>query len=108
MLEYPYERPVVTEIFKGLGMKKKLLHIMTGPRQVGKTTAALQIEVKWNGPVVNASADLPLPPEPEWIRSHWERAEYEARHTGKERSDALLILDEVQKVKGWSEVVKAS
>ena len=36
MLEYPYERPVVMEILKGLGMEKKLLHIMTGPRQVGK------------------------------------------------------------------------
>ena len=35
MPEYPYERPVVMEILKGLGMKKKLLHIMTGPRQVG-------------------------------------------------------------------------
>jgi len=107
MLEYPYERPVVMEIVKGLGMKKKLLHIMTGPRQVGKTTAAFQIEAKWNGPVVNASADLPLPPEPEWISSHWARAEYEAKRAGNESSEALLILDEVQKVRGWSEVVKA-
>jgi tRNA A37 N6-isopentenylltransferase MiaA len=55
MFEYPYERPVVMEIINGLGMKKKLLHIMTGPRQVGKTTAASQIEAKWNGPVISAS-----------------------------------------------------
>ena len=58
MLEYPYERQVVMEISKGLGMKKKLLHIMTGPRQVGKTTAALQIAAKWNGPVVGAVQSL--------------------------------------------------
>ncbi len=108
MLEYPYQRPVVMNILKGIGMKKKLLHIMTGPRQVGKTTAALQIEAKWNGPVINASADLPLPPGPEWVRSHWDRAEHEARRAGNERSEVLLILDEVQKVRGWSEVVKAS
>ncbi len=107
MLEYPYERSLVNDILEGLGMEKKLLHIMTGPRQVGKTTAALQIEAKWSGPVINASADLPLPPGPEWVRSHWDRAEYEATRSGNERSEVLLILDEVQKVRGWSEVVKA-
>jgi hypothetical protein len=63
---------------------------MTGPRQVGNTTAAFQIEAKWNGPVVNASADLPLPPEPEWISSHWARAEYEAKRAGNESSEAIL------------------
>jgi len=108
MLQYSYERPVVMEIINGLKMKKRLIHIITGPRQVGKTTAALQIAAKWNGPVINASADLPLPPEPEWVLSHWDRAETEARRAGNEKSEVLLILDEVQKVRGWSEVVKAS
>lgn len=105
MLEYTYERPVVTDVIKGMGMKKRLLHIITGPRQVGKTTAALQIAEKWQGPVVHASADLPLPPGPEWIRAQWERALYESKLNEK-KSDVLLILDEVQKVRGWSEVVK--
>ena len=27
MLEYPYDRPVVADIIKGMGMKKRLLHI---------------------------------------------------------------------------------
>ena len=31
MDKYPYERAIVTEILKGLGMKKKLLHIMSDP-----------------------------------------------------------------------------
>lgn len=70
----PYERPIVSEIVKGLGLKKKLLHIITGPRQVGKTTAALQIADRWTGPVVNASADQALPPGPEWIEAHWHQA----------------------------------
>jgi len=105
--EYAYERPFVSEVLNGLGRKKRLLQIITGPRQVGKTTAALQIAAKWNGPVIHASADLPLPPEPEWVRSHWDRAEAEAKRTRDETREPLLILDEVQKVKGWSEVVKA-
>jgi len=106
MLEYGYERPVVRDILRGMGMKKRLLHIMTGPRQVGKTTAALQIADKWKGPVVNASADSPLPPGPEWIRSQWDRALYPAKRGGDREGEVLLVLDEVQKVTGWSEVVK--
>lgn len=104
MVDYPYERPIVNEIVTGLSLKKKLLHIITGPRQVGKTTAALQIADKWDGPVVNASADQALPPGAEWIEAHWHQA---LRQTGQRKKEVLLILDEVQKVKGWSEVVKA-
>jgi len=106
MMEYTYERPVVGEILKGMRAEKKLLHIITGPRQVGKTTAALQIAEKWNGPVIHASADLPLPPGPEWISAQWDRAVRKAASAGDKRSAVLLILDEVQKVHGWSEVVK--
>lgn len=106
MNEYPYERPIVQEILKGFRLKKKLMHIITGPRQVGKTTAALQVGAKWDGPVINASADLPLPPEPEWIRSQWETAEYEARSSKNKNTHVLLILDEVQKIRRWSETVK--
>ena len=68
-MQFTYERPVVKEILSGLGMEKRLIHILTGPRQVGKTTAALQIADKWSGPVVYASVDSPLPPGPEWIVS---------------------------------------
>ncbi len=50
---------------------------------------------------MRASADDPLPPGPEWVRSHWERA-------AAQRSEhPLLILDEIQKVRGWSETVKS-
>ena len=96
-----YERAIVSEVLTSLGKTRNLLHILVGPRQVGKTTASIQIAEKWPGPVFRESADQPLPPGPEWVHTHWERAA--ARRS--ERS--LLILDEVQKVRGWSEVVKS-
>jgi hypothetical protein len=102
-MDYPFERPVVSAILAGIARKKKLLHIMTGPRQIGKTTAALQVGQKWPGPVVHASADQALPPGPEWVEAHWDRAN---RQAAQSKQEALLILDEVQKVRGWSEVVK--
>jgi predicted AAA+ superfamily ATPase len=49
-----------------------------------------------------AAADQFLPPGPEWVRSHWDLARKDAKE-----GPALLILDEVQKVRGWAETVKA-
>ena len=106
MPEYIYERPIVNKLIQGFEEQKKLLLIITGPRQTGKTTAALQVADKWKGPVVNASADLPIPPGPEWIRAQWNLAEGKAKSNQGGQPGALLILDEVQKVLGWSEVVK--
>ncbi|MBN1831663.1 MAG: ATP-binding protein [Deltaproteobacteria bacterium] len=106
MPEYQYERPVVKKILKVFESEKRLLQILTGPRQVGKTTAAIQISKKWDGPVINATADLPLPPGPEWVRAQWNLAISKAKSNDKRQQNILLILDEVQKVQGWSEVVK--
>jgi uncharacterized protein len=107
MSTFAFRRQLVEEVLQGLFRTKKLLHIITGPRQVGKTTAALQIAEEWEGAVINASADQPLPPGPEWIRAQWDRASREATQRKKSGDpDVLLILDEVQKVFGWSEVVK--
>jgi hypothetical protein len=79
------------------------LHIITGPRQTGKTTAARQVAEGWAGEVHVAAADTALPPGPEWVRAQWEIADLKRRNGRK----VLLILDEVQKVRGWSESVKA-
>lgn len=100
-----FEREIVAEIMAGLERKKKLLHIITGPRQVGKTTASYQIAEKWHGEVVAFSADSPLPPGPEWIQAGWDQAVRKAR-TSKNGNDVLLIFDEIQKVRGWSEIIK--
>ena len=104
---YPFERKIVDEIINGFGRSKKLLHIITGPRQVGKTTAVIQVADKWSGPVVTASADLPLPPGAEWINAHWDQAVRTASQNTKSNAGVLLIFDEIQKVQGWSEVIKS-
>jgi len=100
MKEYVYERPIVERILQGFRSDKKLLQIITGPRQVGKTTSAIQIADKWEGPIINATADSPLPPGPEWIRSQWNLALTRAKKNSGDKTSVLLILDEVQKVKG--------
>ena len=96
-----FELPQVDAIRSTLQNDHKLLQIIIGPRQVGKSTIARQIAATWDGEVISASADEPLPPGPEWVRHHWERAR-SARN-----ASPLLILDEIQKVSSWSVTVKA-
>jgi len=101
-MEPTFERAIVARVRERLARPPELIQVVTGPRQVGKTTAARQIAARWDGPVRYAAADLPLPPGPEWIETQWTLAR---RETGDR--PVLLVLDEVQKVRGWGEVVKA-
>jgi len=98
-----FERPVVGEMAAALRRRPLLLQVLVGPRQVGKTTAAAQLAARLRWPSHAASADAPLPQPPEWIETQWRLARA-AADAGRRR--VLLILDEIQKVRGWSEVVK--
>lgn len=98
------ERAVVAELRKRLQASPNLLQVVVGPRQVGKTTALEQVIEGWSGGAHFATADLPAPPDAAWIQAQWAVARREAQ---KRRGSTLLVLDEIQKVPRWSEVVKA-
>lgn len=95
-----FERPVVAGLLSALKRRQPLLQVLVGPRQVGKTTAAAQVAARLGWPTHTASADAPLPHPPEWIETQWRLA-----RAARGRR-VLLVLDEIQKVRGWSEVVK--
>ncbi len=98
-----FRRAIVEDLAAALQGKVPLLQVIVGPRQVGKTTAAEQLADLLGWPTVFAAADAPLPPGPEWLDTQWRRARLQKPgRAGK----VLLVLDEVQKVTGWSEVVK--
>jgi uncharacterized protein len=99
-----FERSTAPLLVRELNEKQAVFQVLTGPRQVGKTTIAHQIMEKMSFPCIYASADSPLPPGPEWIETQWRRAEVES---GRSRGPVLLVLDEVQKVRGWSESIKS-
>jgi hypothetical protein len=82
---------------------RRFLHVVAGPRQVGKTTLVLQVLKGTSRPHVFASADEPALRDAAWLTAQWERARVLA---GDGRRGAILALDEVQKVVHWSDTVK--
>ncbi len=96
-------RSLVDELATACRRKPALIQVIAGPRQVGKTTAAEQLRDRLKWPSVWAAADLPLPPGPEWIETQWQFARELKPGADKK---VVLVLDEIQKVSGWSETVK--
>ena len=104
MSKTPYLRPQVAELARRLKEPRRLIHAITGARQVGKTTLALQVAERGALPFHFAGADEPTLRGDGWIETQWEQARLLAGKSGPK--GALLILDEVQKVPQWSDTVK--
>lgn len=98
----PYERPILATLLRRIAEPRRFIQILAGPRQVGKTTLATQAAALVRIPSHYASADGIAPPDAGWVGRQWEVARLASR-----QGDALLVLDEIQKVPGWSESVKA-
>ena len=98
-----FTRSIVQALVKVLKNRMPVFQALTGPRQVGKTTIADQVMKKLPFPSVYATADSPLPPGPEWIETNWRLAQVEC---DRYRKPVILVLDEIQKVRGWSETLK--
>lgn len=95
-----FKREVTKVIYKRLLEGSRFIQVITGPRQVGKTTAIQQVLLDLNVPYHYASADMPAPPPIEWISQQWEIARI------KPGGKVILVLDEVQKIADWSVEVK--
>ncbi|TLY70375.1 MAG: ATP-binding protein [Gammaproteobacteria bacterium] len=97
-----FRRPQAAVLAERLAEPRRFLHVVAGPRQVGKSTLVQQVTGELSLPVHYASADEPTLRSPDWISQQWEAARLDA--SGK--AGALLVLDEIQKIPAWSETVK--
>lgn len=78
-----------------LAEPRRFLHVVAGPRQVGKTTLVHQVLAHFDRPSVFASADEPALHDQVWLAAQRERARVLAQDAGKQ--GVVLALDEVQK-----------
>lgn len=83
---------------------RKFMQVLAGPRQVGKSTLVGQVLTQLSIPHVIEVADAVEPKDSDWIHRIWEAA----RTTMMLRriEEYLLVIDEVQKIENWSEIVK--
>lgn len=83
---------------------RKFMQVLAGPRQVGKSTLVGQVLSHVNIPYTMEVADAVAPTDSDWIRRIWESARATMMLRGEK--EYLLVIDEVQKIDNWSEVVK--
>ena len=96
-----FKRRLVSKLIERLTEPRRFIQIIAGPRQTGKTTAVLQALKELDMQSHFVSADDPSFNSAEWLRNEWEQA----RALCKTR-DAILVVDEIQKIQNWSSVVK--
>ena len=83
---------------------RKFIQVLMGPRQVGKTTMAVQMLKKVNIPYIYESADAVSAVNAAWIDQVWETARLKMKVQSAQ--EFILVIDEIQKVQNWSETVK--
>ncbi|MDR1135571.1 MAG: ATP-binding protein [Clostridiales Family XIII bacterium] len=96
-----FERMLVSKLTERLNEPRRFIQIVAGPRQTGKTTAVLQALEKLNIPQRFVSADDPNFVSAQWLRNEWEQSRALAKS-----GEAIIVIDEIQKVDKWSSVVK--
>ncbi len=99
-----FVRELFPKLLKRMREKRYFIQVLAGPRQVGKTTLAKQLIDSLPFPSHFASADALAFEDKQWIEQQWEVARTKLKKS--DATEGLLVLDEVQKVPGWSEVVK--
>ncbi len=97
------KRPIFQKVYQRLSEPRRFIQVLLGPRQVGKTTLALQIAESLKLPFHYITADIATIQNASWIEQEWEVARLKVREGGK----ALLIIDEVQKIPHWADIIKA-
>lgn len=80
------------------------IQVVIGPRQVGKTTLVTQLLGHFEGAKLFISADAMAADNGIWLDQQFELARLMMQQQGA--PSFLLVIDEVQKISQWSEVVK--
>jgi uncharacterized protein len=97
-----FKRQQYSILLKRLTEPRRFLQIIAGPRQVGKTTMVSQVLDSFSKPSHYVSFDRPALHAVSAVEQQWETARMKARS-----GETILVLDEIQKIPKWSDMVKA-
>lgn len=99
-----YKRAEFHLIRKRLEEPRRFIQVVMGPRQIGKSTVVKQVLKELNEPFQFYSADNVPATDKNWISDCWASAR--ALMGAGNRRSMILVIDEIQKIQNWSEVVK--
>jgi uncharacterized protein len=99
----PLRRWPYAVLLERLGEERQFMQVLAGPRQVGKTTLAMQVREGLALATHYAAADAVGSSPAAWLETEWEKGRLLA---GRKPAGAVLFLDEIQKVPNWSALVK--
>lgn len=83
---------------------RRFIQVVMGPRQIGKSTVVKQVLKELKQPFQFFSADNVPATDRAWISNCW--AATRAMMESKQEKSIILVIDEIQKIRNWSEVVK--
>ena len=99
-----YKRAQFDELAARLAEPRRMIQVVCGPRQVGKSTMVKQVLQETAIPNTAVSADGIPKENTAWIGEVWETVR--ARMRVSRHTEYLLVIDEVHKIDNWSEEVK--
>jgi predicted AAA+ superfamily ATPase len=99
-----YKRPLLKTLIERIGEKRKFIQVIAGPRQIGKTTLARQLFERTKVFSKFHSADDMADAGSAWIDRLWDNTRMEMKL--RKKTKGILFIDEIQKIKNWSEAVK--
>ncbi|SDC05256.1 ATP-binding protein [Pedobacter soli] len=99
-----HERIELQKVVEVMKEPKRFIQVLVGPRQIGKTTLITQLVQKITFPHIFESADAVFASDRTWIEQVW----FNTRELVKNNNEqgCLLVIDEIQKVDNWSEIIK--
>ena len=95
------EHELITERLKE---PRKFIQVVMGPRQVGKSTVVKQVLKDLGMPYYMSSADNVPASDSSFVSDCWAAAR--GLMTARGLSCIILVIDEIQKIRNWSEAVK--
>lgn len=99
-----FQRTYLPKLIQRLHSKRKFIQVMSGPRQVGKTTMVKQLLKGWEGLQAYTTADGIIGDGQTWLTRQWEAMRL--RMSAENAPEGLLVIDEIQKIDNWSEIIK--
>ena len=99
-----YKRKIYSTIMQRLSERRTFIQVIMGPRQIGKSTVVKQVLDDINKPFLFYSADTVPSISSTWISDCWSNARLQMRTQGL--TEMILVIDEIQKLRNWSEYVK--